>query len=1235
MKLNFRIVNYALLLLSLVSGLTYAEDIELYVRSISDRVGSAPQVLIIFDNSGSMASSETIKASYDPTQIYPGHYTNGANDRAVFFSVGATGLEQVPEPDDERRFNELINACNQSFIPLYGLWRHNITGNQLTGLQIEQSGLSYDDYELIEGGQGFYSDRVAEYYSSGRNRQTWQSLRLNNGMNATDIMDCLGDILEVDQNNPGEFGAQNGSGTSVGNGLPVNGYSVGSGSARENKTHYLVADPANIEADESYQGIKANFADVAMVTLYTGNYLNWLTANTEDVGSETKSRLEIAKQAISSVINATSNVDFGLALFNYNYRYEGSNDGGRIVSAIQPRDSSQTNILLNTIDEIQAETNTPLCETLYEAYRYFAGRSVKYGNENGTGSPRTVIRPLKDTSAENSGQYISPFSNNCRNESYVILITDGAPTVDDNANDAIRGLPRANTRLRVNGSYLPVLSHWMLNNDVNSNLDGNQHVVTYTIGFGTGAVDAEPILRVAAEQGGGAYYAATDPNELAASLQKALISIIEESASFTSPSVASNNFDQTRSLNSVYYSMFYPESGPRWPGNLKKLKVEANAIIDANGQFAIDTNGNITSSTFTFWGATEQCANGELNCADGNDVNKGGVAEYLASQSASSRTIYTNTAPGGNLSDFTDDNLSSQVDNLAEILGVSNDAEQADLINWARGDDVFNEDNNSATTTRSDVFGDPLHSKPLVLNYGGASEAEQDLRIVVGTNAGFLHMFNDQGASIVEDWAFIPKSLFPNLNLLKNNQSGSAKVYGMDSSAVAYIKDSNGQISSADGDKVWLFSGMRRGGNEYFAFDVSQPNAPSMMWTIQGESSEFPTLGQTWSQPNVSFIKLAGHTAGNPVLIFGGGYVNDSDSSGTTLVGRGLYIIDAQTGNRLWSFTPSSTLSRNTYVDIQDAMPAKIATLDSDFDGYVDRLYASDLGGNVWRMDLYSSDPSNWTSYKLASVSASAAADKRKFFNEPTIVRTFFKEKKLVSLEGEESSSVVVSKEIPYEGILLGSGNRAWPNNTQINDKLYLIQDRNVLTQSFSTAPAWSGISEDDLYDMTDDPFTNASTQAEVNDLILNGLSQKKGWFINLTRSGEKSLSSARVIGGVAYFTSYTPPASAILSNTCEIKAGTGRLYAMDLTYGTQIYSWREKDIGNRIPDTPVTYAGENEAGESLLSFIGVGEGEDGTGVIKAKGSSGEPSINCEDENCNLDFGLKTYMLYQRVTEQE
>ncbi|MFP3454351.1 hypothetical protein R0K30_22355, partial [Bacillus sp. SIMBA_154] len=60
-------------------------------------------------------------------------------------------------------------------------------------------------------------------------------------------------------------------------------------------------------------------------------------------------------------------------------------------------------------------------------------------------------------------------------------------------------------------------------------------------------------------------------------------------------------------------------------------------------------------------------------------------------------------------------------------------------IKWTMGIDVDDEDSdNSTTDQRQNIFGDPLHSKPVALDYGN-----NDIRILIGTNAGFLHMFKD------------------------------------------------------------------------------------------------------------------------------------------------------------------------------------------------------------------------------------------------------------------------------------------------------------------------------------------------------------------------------------------------------------------------------------------------------------------------------------------------------------
>lgn len=89
-------------------------------------------------------------------------------------------------------------------------------------------------------------------------------------------------------------------------------------------------------------------------------------------------------------------------------------------------------------------------------------------------------------------------------------------------------------------------------------------------------------------------------------------------------------------------------------------------------------------------------------------------------------------------------------------MGI-NEADVTATVNWLYGYDVDDDDNDSTTDdARVDIMGDPLHSKPLALNFG--SEGVPDIRIFIGTNQGLFHMFKDQGNEVSETWAFLPSN---------------------------------------------------------------------------------------------------------------------------------------------------------------------------------------------------------------------------------------------------------------------------------------------------------------------------------------------------------------------------------------------------------------------------------------------------------------------------------------------
>lgn len=1169
-----------------VSTFTFSEDIELYLSETIKAAQTHPQVLIIFDNSGSMSTTEEVKASYDPNQDYDAlDGLNYLSEDFVYFTKGSVDGASLPVPDspsESRRFLDSINSCQ--------------TARDIL-----------DKY-------GFYTGHIREYSFKG-NSGSWIEVPDNNGANI-EIVDCEDDVLALDPQNAG-VEDKHGAVGAIPDGYPVDG----KGSKGSPIYHTTNVADSNVEWTGS------------LVTLYSAKYLRW--HHNALIAKEVKTRLEIAQESVSNLINSAPYVDFGLQVFNYNDG-DAANDpnGGRIVHGIKSSTLANRTTLLDIInDDLDAETWTPLCETLYEASRYFAGKSVDFGDaDQSQGGRYTKNTPPRDTSIETSKVYNSPFTS-CSDKAYVILITDGEPTYDNGADSKITAIPETGqdamgSPFNLNGknNYLAALAGWMNNNDVNTSLDGKQTVSTYTIGFGKDAQDdAEPLLKEAAKLGGGKYFPAQDTASLTAALTTVLENLEPSNDSLTSASVAANNFDRTETLNSVYYAMFQPNRGPRWQGNLKKYKVEGGIQVGKSSVPAIhEASGHFSPDVTSFWSPT----------LDGDQVAEGGVAEMLRNKT--DRTVYSDIGSSGALIAFTKENADTyygSAEDFATVLDVPVES-AASYVSWAKGVDVDDENgNNSRTDMRYDVFGDPLHSKPLVINYG------DKIRIVIGTNAGALHMFADAGESVDESWAFMPKEFFNKIKPLRENYSTADKIYAIDGRITSLIRDYNGDGIVNGSDTVWIFFGLRRGGTSYYAMDITNPDSPSLMWHVDADTTGFTELGQSWSQPKVGYSKLniVNGTA-KPVLFFGGGYDISKDAPGvgtSDSVGRSIYMVDAETGALKWSMAPSGG---TTTFNGTDSIPSTVATLDSDGDGLVDRLYTGDTGGNVWRVDMPSANATGeepWTVFKLASVGTEVPDDNandRRFFNEPSLVRTFISETLETEITDEDgvTKTIRVHQEKPYDAILLGSGDRSNPLGTDTKDRFYMFKDENIKTSSFtgsSTPGIPSAITESELFDYTYDPFDNVSAEG-LEDLKV-AVSEKSGWYMTFTESGEKSSSSAIVINGVVYFTSFIPPDLSGNVQSCELPNGQGWLYAVDLALGTKKYDWRKTFISEQFLGSPtlIVIPEDSDSGGSSN-----GEGEEGEGE-----SDGDAKGNLivGRKIINVGFSLKTMRTYLYVTEEK
>ncbi|TMO74247.1 pilin biogenesis protein [Pseudoalteromonas sp. S3785] len=876
-------------------------------------------------------------------------------------------------------------------------------------------------------------------------------------------------------------------------------------------------------------------------------------------------KIDAAKDAMTQLVNDNNTIDFGLMRFNGDH-------GGYVMAGL----GSSHDTILWQINKLPASGNTPVTETLWEAYLYMTGQTVWYGQNTNQRdfSVETNDNPLTPP------DYISPFkqkygaAERCDNSINLILMTDGDPTQDNNRNNDIKDLYKQKfgyNPSKTSSSYLAALAQIIHGTkDVEIDLYENTPEVAdtgrvFTIGFGSGmSSKGKTLLEKTAELGGGEYLHADTSAELSEALNNTISRIREVNDSFSSPTVASNNVDQTRSRDAIYFAMFYPETGARWGGNLKKLAMSGSTIVDSTGNEAIGDDGLIKEDARTFWLPSNKPA-------DGNLVAQGGVNYLLSSLDSQSRKLYIDS--GGKIVDFTFDRVKEILNIVSDAIGGiipgTDIAISSTDISWARGMDVDNEDGDaSSVDQRANIFGDPLHSKPVSIDYG-----DGNIRILVGTNAGFLHMFNDKGDSIEEEWAFIPAELLKNIPALRTNQANT-KVYGMDGPISVFFNNKSlnsdglneGVIDATKGDEVWAFAGMRRGGENYYALDISSPDKPKQLWNkpIVGGSQGFEYLAQTWSKPQIAYIKAFGD---EPLLVFGGGYdtnkdnaIRSEDDSGTA-----IYIVKAKTGERVWALTPDDNNFQGKH-----SIAADIATLDSDYDGYIDRLYATDTGGNIWRVDMPGADKNSFSHYKLAELGSSLATQDRRFFYKPLVARTMFSKVSKTSYGGEE---ITTRLDTPYDAIVIGSGNRSNPLATNEQDHLYMIRDEQTVTQTFDSQNTPEPILPGDLMLMNDDPFGNALDNVDEFVELEADLAGFKGWRYELS-NGEKSLAAATVVGGVAYYTSFTPALESD-KNQCSLTGGGGAMYAFHLHYGTKVYDQLKFTTSYDVPDTAQLYFGE------------------------------------------------------------
>ena len=901
-------------------------------------------------------------------------------------------------------------------------------------------------------------------------------------------------------------------------------------------------------------------------TFYSGNYLNWYY----NASTVIKSRLQTVKDSAKALLAGLTGVNVGLM------RYDQSGNGGMVLSPVSPLTPAHLMALDTAIDSMSPSGSTPLQGTLYEAGLYFRGAKVWYGV--GTAPVHSVVDSRTDTGPGNNAlpnlnvdpnatYYNSPFQSDCQ-KSFIVFLTDGLPNVDTNSESRILALPNFVTtvsgataaacgpNVKVDGSQAPPnlpsgrcfapLAEYLYKTDNASGtystptVPGVQNIALYTIGFGPD-VAGTTTLADAAQRGGGAYYTAGDDASLASALEAIVRNILTQNTFFTSPTISVNAFNRTRNLNDLFITMFQSAGTYQWPGNVKKYRLQPDGtIVDNTGTPAVDVStGFFRPGARSFWLPAP-------SLADGGDVQLGGAANLLPVPT--SRKLYTNFALGplttaGNAVDVSNAAI------VPPLLGLpaGDFVDVPKIIKFARGADV---DGPVPTAQRFDM-GDPLHSQPVTVIYGGttASPNIDDAAVMVATNDGYLHAFDPTTGA--ELWSFVPQQLLQRMNQLYQNQPITSKSYGLDGNLRVYRVDVNndGIVDPAAGDKVYLLFGEGRGGSNYYALDITSKTQPILMWV--DSPAVLPFVGQTWSTPEITKINIAGsgQNAQKLVAVIGGGYDGSDDNAPyhTDTVGNHIYFVDMLSGAVLWHAGPKFGGGFDATADLQltnmtNSFPSDMRVIDLNGDGFADRIYASDTGARVWRFDITNGQPS--ASLVAGGVFASlgyadnvsngvagTTADARKFYYAPDV-------------------SLLTSGGTTFLQVAIGSGFRGHPlfvgdgTNPAIQDYFWGMRDYNLapMTQSQYGSSGWKSGAV----------LTNNSTWVDVGQatdattpVIPGG---GPGWRMTLS-PGEKVLAEARDFATQEFFTTFSPNTVAT-GSSCSITQGTNRLYVVSSLTG-------------------------------------------------------------------------------------
>ncbi len=467
-------------------------------------------------------------------------------------------------------------------------------------------------------------------------------------------------------------------------------------------------------------------------------------------------------------------------------------------------------------------------------------------------------------------------------------------------------------------------------------------------------------------------------------------------------------------------------------------------------------------------------------------------------------------------------------------------------LDYLRGDQTL-EAPRGTFRTRTRLLGDIVNSA--VVYSGGVSTTKKTL--FVGANDGMLHAFD--AANGEELFGYIPSWVVPKLSAL---------------TSPAYVHQSYVDASPVVADakvggvmKTVLVSGSGGGGQGVFAIDVSNPDPSGfdeskVMWEFS--DADDVDIGNVIGKPRILSLNTSASGLPKSFAVFASGVNNYApDGRASSTAQNALFFLDlSKPANSPW-------VQGANYFKIVFPKPTSTAIANGmanfavrgDTQGQVTTIYAGDLQGNMWKLDLKRAilGAADWTMDNLSAFADTSGARTAKPF--------FIAKDDAASLQPITMEPTLLygpnNGVVPNDSLVVTFGTGKFLEVSDVTggyktQSVYAVMDDGTNTLDVPNTPvgiagrgrlqkgsAASGV-------VTVAPFVYGKPTTDSSSVALP-TELRAGWFFDFPGSsstGERQVSDFAVVPGSAIDGSTLAFGSVIPSlNSCA--NGSGNLYFM------------------------------------------------------------------------------------------